>query len=290
MLRNISMDPRFLGNGSDYSAKVTNIVWEHRRTLMVRLTNYMISSKQCLTPQAKDNKELMKTYNALPDEEVIASETLTKILQTRRMKANQSQDFSSEPLSVAGMMSLHMTAWDWLSDTLKNTARDIDPCMRVIAVECSYVRTYRPCMLQDKYIGALCCLLEDTLTCGVKKIQTIDSRGQLTSMQTWLWWDGFMLSHSQESPAAILDRIKDSVIKEQQQQQDRLIMENNDREAIQKLVTYVVNMSCAISASPQAMPSADIINPLQELITTCTHCRPHGPPSLRVLEAHFCVR
>ncbi|KIK34335.1 hypothetical protein CY34DRAFT_17794 [Suillus luteus UH-Slu-Lm8-n1] len=267
MLKNISKDQRFLSNGSEYSAKVTNIIWEHRRTLMVRLTNYMIINQTRLTPRPKDKKDLINAFDALPEEEIIASETLTKILQTRRMKANKSRDFSSEPPSVAGVMSLHTTAWDWLSPTLKNAVRDIDPCMRAITVERLYVRTYRPHMLEDAFIGTLRRLLEETLTLRVKEVTTIDSHGLLSNKQAWLWWDGLVLNPAQEAPAVVLEGIKDDVIKEQRQQQDRLVMENADREAIQKLVAYVSNMACALSASPATMLSADVTIPLEELIT-----------------------
>ncbi|KAG1739081.1 hypothetical protein EDD22DRAFT_959421 [Suillus occidentalis] len=267
MLQNISKDQRFISNGSEYSAKVTNLIWEHRRTFMVRLTNYMIVNQTRLTPRAKDKKALVSAFDALPEEDIIASETLTKLLQNRRMKANKSRDFSSEPGTVAGVMSLHTTAWDWLSPTLKNTARDIDPCMRAITVERFYVRTYRPRMLEDKYIGALRRLLEEMLTLGVKEVTTIDSHGLLSNKRAWLWWDGLVLSPTQEAPAVLLEGIKDDIIKEQRQQQDSLVMETADREAIQKLVTYISNMPCAISSCPTTMLSADVINPLQDLIT-----------------------
>lgn len=255
-------------------SQVTNLIWEHRRTFMVRLTNYMIINQTRLTPRAKDKKALVSSFDALPEEEIIASETLTKLLQNRRMKANKSRDFSSEPASVAGVMSLHTTAWDWLSPTLKNAARDIEPCMRAIAVERLYVRTYRPRMLEDKYIGALRRLLEETLTLGVKEVTTIDSQGLLSNKRAWLWWDGLVLNPTQEAPAALLEGIKDDIIKEQRQQQDRLVMENADREAIQKLVTYVSNMTCAISACPTTMLSADVVTPLQDLVTvsSCPSC------------------
>lgn len=240
---------------------------------MVRLTNYMIINQTRLTPRPKDKKDLINAFDALPEEEIIASETLTKILQTRRMKANKSRDFSSEPPSVAGVMSLHTTAWDWLSPTLKNAVRDIDPCMRAITVERLYVRTYRPRMLEDAFIGTLRRLLEETLTLGVKEVTTIDSHGLLSNKRAWLWWDGLVLNPAQEAPAVVLEGIKDDVIKEQRQQQDRLVMENADREAIQKLVAYVSNMACALSASPATMLSADVTIPLEELITVSS-CPP----------------
>jgi hypothetical protein len=251
---------------------------------MVRLTNYMTINQTRLTPRAKDKKALISSFDALPEEEIIASETLTKLLQNRRMKANKSRDFSSEPASVAGVMSLHTTAWDWLSPTLKNAARDIDPCMRAITVERSYVRTYRPRMLEDKYIGALRRLLEETLTLGVKEVTTIDSHGLLSNKRAWLWWDGLVLSPTQEEPAVLLDGIKDDIIKEQRQQQESLAMETADREAIQKLVTYVSNMSCAISSSPTTMLSADVVGPLQDLVLVSSYppLLTQAPPSRHV--------
>ncbi|KAG1760403.1 hypothetical protein EDD22DRAFT_848527 [Suillus occidentalis] len=267
MLQNISKDQHFISNRSEYSANVTNVIWEHQCTFMVQLTNYMIINQTHLTPHAKDKKVLISAFDALLEEEIIASETLTKLLQNRRMKANKSQDFSSKPVSVAGVLSLHTTAWDWLSPTLENAARDIDPCMRAIIVKHSYVHTYRPHMLEDKYIGALHRLLKEMLTSGVKEVTTIDLQGLLSNKQAWLWWDGLVLSPAQDAPAVLLEGIKDDIITEQHQQQESLVMETADREAIQKLVTYISNMSCAISSSPTMMLSANVVNPLQDLMT-----------------------
>ncbi|KAG2130917.1 hypothetical protein DEU56DRAFT_914675 [Suillus clintonianus] len=267
MLQNITNDSRFLGKGHEYSAKIAGIIWEHRRTLMVRLTNYMINMKQRVVPRAKDKKELMSAYERLPSGETIASEALTKILMERRMKANKNRDLASQPSTIAGTLALHTTSWDWLSPTLKNAARDIDPCMKAIAVERFHISKYRPKMVQDKFIGALRWLLQDTLTRGVTKIQTMDYTGQLVTEQEWKWWDAIVLSPTQEEPDVVLQGIKDTVIREQRQLQERLVLENNDREAIQKLVAYISNMPCALSSSPNNILSADVVTPLKELIT-----------------------
>jgi hypothetical protein len=228
----------------------------------------MITSKQRLAPRPKDKKELLSAYDDLPSNERIASEALTKILTTKRMKGNQSRDLASEPQSVAGMLALHTTSWDWLSPTLKNAARDIEPCMKAIAFERKYLGTYRPKMLQDRFIGALRRIIEDILTPGVKKIQTINADGKLTSMQTWLWWDGLTLSKTQEPPDAVLRGIKEALIRMQREEKERLVLENQDRDAINKLIGYIWNMSIAHSSSePNALLSCDVVGPLHDLIT-----------------------
>ncbi|KAG1770783.1 hypothetical protein EV702DRAFT_1049234 [Suillus placidus] len=255
MLNNITKDPRFIDGGGQYAQKVTNIIWTHRRTLMV-------------SPRPKDKKELVSAYERLPPNETIANEALMKILQTKRMKANKNRDLASEPQSVAGMLALHTTSWDWLSPTLKNTARDIEPCMKAIAVERQYLRKYRQKMMKDRLIGALRRLIEDTLTPGVRKVQTMNSEMKLCSTQAWVWWDGVALNENQEKPSVVLEGIKDAVIVTQRQLQERLVLENNDHEAINKLIAYIVNMPCGKSSSePNAPLSSDVVTPLQDLVT-----------------------
>ncbi|KAG1777576.1 hypothetical protein EV702DRAFT_1045316 [Suillus placidus] len=227
MLNNISRDPRFISSGPHYTQQVTNITWSHQCTLMVWLTNYTINSKQHLTPRAK---ELVSAYKELLASKTIVSEALTKILQMKWMKGNKSRDLASEPQSVMGMMALHTMAWDWLSPTLKNSARDIEPCMKAIAVECKYLNTYHPKMLQDKFIGVLHQLIKVALTPGMKKVQTINAAGQLSSIQC-------------------------------------LILENQDCEAINKLISYILNMPCAHSSTElNALLVGNIVGPLQDLI------------------------
>lgn len=235
---------------------------------MVVLTNHMINLKQRQPPRVKDKKELTAAYDKLPSSETIASEALLKILQERRMKSNKNRNLAGEGQSIAGMMALHTTAWDWLSPTLKNTARDIEPCLKAIAVERQYLGTYRPELLKDKFIGALRRLVEEALTVGVKKVYKVNAGAKLTSEQVWVWWDGVALSETQETIEEVLGGIKDKLIVQQRKTQQRLVFENYDREAISKLVTYVANMQCARSSTDaNAALSSDVITPLHMLIT-----------------------
>jgi hypothetical protein len=65
-----------------------------------------------------------------------SSEALLKILQSRWMKSNKNKNLVGEGQLVVGMMALHTTAWDWLSPMFKNTARDIELCLKAITVKC----------------------------------------------------------------------------------------------------------------------------------------------------------
>jgi hypothetical protein len=158
------------------------------------------------------------------------------------MKANKSWYLASEPQSIIGMLVLHTMSWDWLSPMLKNAARDIDPCMKAIAVKCKYLNTYCPKMLQDRFIGALHCIVEETLTPGIKKVQIINTEEKLTSMQVWVRWYRITLSKTQESPDDVL-------IAQQHEEKEYLILKNQNCEAISKLIGYILNMPIAHSLS-----------------------------------------
>lgn len=86
------------------------------------------------------------------------------------MKSNKNRDLAEEGQLVTSMMALHMMAWDWLSPMLKNTARDIEPCLKTITVKCQYLSKYRPQLLQDKFISTLCHLIDEALTLSIKKV------------------------------------------------------------------------------------------------------------------------
>ncbi|KAG2033862.1 hypothetical protein BDR03DRAFT_1013880 [Suillus americanus] len=268
MMLNICKDPRFATHADTNCQKVMNIIWDHRRTLMLRLTNCMTDDKQVLSARPKDKKALESAFENLPEGEIFASEALTKVLHSKRTKhESSSRDLAMESQSIAGMMALHTTSWDWQSSAIKNAARDIEPCMKAIAVERTYMAGYRPKLLRDKYVGALRRLIEMALAAGVKKVQTIDSGGKLRTKQEWVWWDGLKLGESQMDPKCVLQGIKDSLVVKQRQTQERLRLERMDREAIEKLIVYVTNMACARSSpNPHSLLSADVAHPLEALI------------------------
>lgn len=288
MLNNIASDARFLGNGHQYApsvspevierqdirtrlppaSQITNIVWNHRRTLMVRLSNCMALAKQNIPARAKERKEVLQEFERLPEDDRIANEALLKILMARRTKANKSRDLLSEPPSISGTIALHSTGWDWLSPTHRNTARDLEPCIKAIAVERKYVMMYRPKLFEDKYVATLRRLLEETLQPGVRKVQKFDQANKLTTVHAWLWWDEIPLPSAQEPPSVVLQGIEDSLVMEQSQMRERLELEHADREAIKKLVAYIASMPIALSSSEaSAVLSADIAYPLEALIT-----------------------
>jgi hypothetical protein len=228
----------------------------------------MSNNRKNLSPRVKDRKALAAAFEKLTPNEQIASDALLKILQSKRLKGNQSRDLASEPQGVAGMLALHTTSWDWLSPTLKNTARDIEPCIKAIALERQYVGKYREKLLTDKLVGTLRRILEEMFSPAVKKVATLSKAGKIQTTQEWEWWDGIALSKTQAKPSDVLQRIKDTTIVKQQQMHEQLSLEQNDREAINKMITYVSNMACAqASADANALLSSDVVGPMQDFIT-----------------------
>ncbi|KAG1758542.1 hypothetical protein EDD22DRAFT_956780 [Suillus occidentalis] len=268
MLNNIQNEARFVDGGAQFTSKVTKIIWNHRRTLMVRLNNLMLSNKQRLSPRVKDRKELASAFDLLPLNEKIASEALLKILQSKRVKGNTSRDLASEPQSIAGTLALHVTSWDWLSPTLKNTVRDIEPCVKAIAVERQYVLKYREKLLNDKLVGALRRMMEEMFDPNVKKIATMSKAGELQSTQAWKWWDGITSKATLEKPSDVLESIKSKSFVKQHKMHERLSLEQIDREAINKMIAYISNMACAqASTDANSVLSSDVVGPLQDFIT-----------------------
>ncbi|KAG0697725.1 hypothetical protein DFH29DRAFT_1071474, partial [Suillus ampliporus] len=212
MLSNIGRDPRFNGNHTRNTRALTKIIWKHRDTLMLRLTNYMTNDKNLRHPRAKDRKALDAEFDALPENEIIASDALTKVLLSKRAGKSgmRNRNLAMEPQSIGGMMALHTTGWDWQSPAIKNTARDIEPCMRAIAVERVYMGTYRPKLLRDKLVGALRRLIEVELGSRVRKLQTLDSAGKLHVVQEWEWWDGITLQTTQLDAEVVLQSLRDT--------------------------------------------------------------------------------
>ncbi|KAG1755295.1 uncharacterized protein EDB91DRAFT_1242496 [Suillus paluster] len=268
MLANIARDPRFTSHSNKNSRAVTQIIWKHRNTLMMRLTNYMTNEKMSHAPRPKDKKELDSRFAELSAEEIEASDSLTKVLQSRRSKTSaRSRDLAMEPQSITGMMALHTTGWDWQSSSIKNTGRDIEPCMKAIAVECKYMETYRPKLLKDKLVGAIRRLLEVELGSRVRKMQIMDEAGKLRPVQEWVWWDGLTLRSTQLDAEVVLQSLQDNVVRKQQQTQARLVLEQKDREAINKAITYLTNLPCVrASDDSNSLVSHDVMGPLKEMI------------------------
>ncbi|KAG2029471.1 hypothetical protein BDR03DRAFT_1018334 [Suillus americanus] len=299
MLRNIARDSRFANHHNENSRAVTDIIWTHRDTLMLRLTNLMMNEKKLHAPRPKDKKELQSKYESLPDIEVMASDTLTTVLMSRRTKGGvRSRDLAMEPQSIAGMMALHTTSWDWLNPALKNGPRDLDPCMKAIAVERQYLQGYRPKLLRDKLVGALRRLIEIELASRVRKIRVMDPRTKkMYHVKEWVWWDGLTLPSTQLDPNIILKTLEDNTVNKQQQTQARLALEADDRQAIEKLIAYFTNHQCVrASNDPTALASYDVMGPFQQVIAgieiNCARKRfrtLNGDPNMPFdLQAHDC--
>ncbi|KAG1893691.1 uncharacterized protein F5891DRAFT_979630 [Suillus fuscotomentosus] len=244
MMANIGKDPRFVDHGH-------NNPREHS-----------------LVKRPTEKKALDAEYLKLPEAEILASEALSKFLTSKRSKNGpKSRNLAMESQAIAGMMALHTTSWDWLSPSLKNGTRDIEPVMKAIAVERMYLTKYRPKLLNDKYVGALRRLIEQALAPRLEKVQILGGAGQLKTVQEWVWWDGLKLGESQMDPKDVLKTIEDTTIVEQQKTRDRLLLEERDREALNKLVTYVMGMPCVRStSSATSLLSADVAHPFIDMI------------------------
>jgi hypothetical protein len=245
---------------------------------MLRLNNLMMHEKNLRAPRPKDKKELEAQFDQLPEVEVIASDSLSSVITSKRSKAGvKSRDLAMEAQPIAGMMALHTTSWDWLNPSLKNAARDLEPCIKAIAVERWYLSGYRPKILSDTYVGAFRRLLEQVLGALVKKVYTIDPvTHKLLAVQVWEWWDGLLLHHTQLDPNDVLMAIQNNTLINHQQTQARLEQENEDRDAIEKLVAYFTNLPCVrASDDAKSLPSADVMEGFEQAIKV-SHCFRRG--------------
>jgi hypothetical protein len=146
-------------------AQITNIIWTHRNSFIMRLNNMMVQIDRRQEKRPVDKKGIDNTYANLPDAQLTISEALIELILAKRSKSAhvQSRDLTNEPLSVAGTLALHVTAWDWLNPGLKNKARDIEECVKAITLERLHMMKYRPKMLDDVLVGTLRGLLEGGL-------------------------------------------------------------------------------------------------------------------------------
>ncbi|KAG2029473.1 hypothetical protein BDR03DRAFT_1018337 [Suillus americanus] len=265
MLSNIRKDPRFNSAGNAGDA-IVNIIWLFRDSLMIRLTNKIAQGNVVTKARAADKKALDKAFEELLDTEQVACNALLALVNKKRRTQDASRDLSYEPRSIAGMMVLHTTAWDWLKSGIKNASRDIEPCLRAITIERVYMLQYRPTLLKDKWIGALRRMFEIALMTQVKKKMIMQGK-ELVKVQEWVWWDDLALAASQADPDIVVAGIKDKSLLKQQQVQESLALESTDRDAINKLVAIVSNMACAkASTSPIALMSSDVLSHLHDLV------------------------
>ncbi|KAG2335348.1 hypothetical protein BDR05DRAFT_954142, partial [Suillus weaverae] len=235
MLSNIAKDPRFEEEGSD--TEVMQIIWNYRRTLVVRLNNAVTKSMRRLDARPKDKKAFDAAIEAFQDSEQITSEALQQLVLKKRGKhAVSNRDLSNEPLAIAGMLALHVTAWEWHSQSIKNPKRDIQPCINAMTLEHTFMLQYRPKLFRDKMAGSLRRIIELSLSKRLEPKQKMTSRKELYTVQQWTWWDGLTLSDALADPSIIMNEIHEDLINKQHKQQERLALETQDRNAIQKLV------------------------------------------------------
>jgi hypothetical protein len=210
------------------------------------------------------------------------------VKQKRLKKGAPSRDIANEPHSVAGIMVLHTTAWDWQKTGIKNSTRDIEPCLKAIAIERAYMQRYRPPLLKDPWVGTLRRLIEMSLIIHVKKRRVMQG-ASLVNLQEWVWCDELTLDACHADPKNVLDKIKDKGILKTQQMQERLGLESIDRDAINKLVAIVSNMACAkASLSSNASMSADVLTPLKGLVhVSFSPQSHHAVATVAIADLHY---
>ena len=214
-----------------------------------------------------NKKTFEKRFENLPEQEKILTRSLFELLNMRRLKKNR--DMRCNPSTIPGVMALHVTAWDWLflNVKMKNTSRDIMPLVRAITLERSIVKKYRPSLLKEPSIGALRRSLEDTLRACTKERQTIGASGRLVYIQEWTWWDGVELSGDVLTAKGILEKLNADDVRKQQQQGERLALEDMDRLAITRVVNLVSGLSCAKATTEgDNVLSMDVVTPLKRLV------------------------
>jgi hypothetical protein len=233
----------------------------------MRLNNKMTMLQRRMQPRPKDRTEFDAKFEALPAMEKITSTGLTNVIGERRKPtAPKTRSMAAEPKGLLGIMALHVTSWDWLHPSLKNSARDIAPMGEAITLERLYADSYRHELLSDVSIGALRRMLEICLEGKAKKQQTYVN-ARLVTDKKWKWWDGIVLDDSQADPTKVTKEIQETFAVNVQQTQQRLALETADRDAITKAVSYISNMACARAGeSSHSQMSADVAKPLALLV------------------------
>jgi hypothetical protein len=224
----------------------------------------------------KDKKAFLAAIKQFDDSEQSASKALQQIVLKRRGKyAVSNRDISNESLSIPGTLALHVTAWEWHSLSIKNIARDMQPCINAIILEHALILQYRIKLFRDKLVGCLRRIIELSLSKRLQPKQKMTSRKELYTVQHWIWWDGLTLSDFLADPMKVLKEIHEDIFQKQHTQQERLALENLDRAAIQKLVNSVANMSCAKAfRTPQSNMSSEVFMALTQLVDVSLS--PHG--------------
>jgi hypothetical protein len=254
--------------GISLTLQMTEVIWTYRASLVLTLHNKMVRVIRRGPRRPNDKTAFNEKYDNLPDGDHIACQALVQMVVTKRGKSlmKRDRDMTKEFTSVAGMMALHATGWDWMSPALKNPSRDIEPSVRAITMERVHMKGYRPSLLNERHIGALRMLIEIELKARIKKVQTIGATG-LESTQRWVWWDEIVLPESQQDPLAIVSNIEQKFVARQHQHQQRLTLESSDRDAITKVINTVAGLSCARATSDKhSLMSADVLKPLKALV------------------------
>ncbi|KAG1882287.1 uncharacterized protein F5891DRAFT_1251064 [Suillus fuscotomentosus] len=265
MMLNIVKDQRIVEPDADMA--VAEIIWTYRKSFVMRLNNVMLNIAPQLPPRPKDKGTFDDAVAKMGENEQVLYQALHNIVMKRKQRnVINPKNIAGEARTIAGIMGLHVTAWDWASPSIKNNTRDLLPTLQAIILERTHMQSYRPKLLSEPWVGALRRLIEMALAQYVQPLQTIGRSGLETTAE-WTWWDELTISDKQADPQAIIDTLEDESVQEQHKLEERLTLKQAHTDAIQKLINYVANLPCAkSSSSSDALISADVSIGLEYLL------------------------
>jgi hypothetical protein len=230
-----------------------------------------------------------KLLESLPEGDMVDVRVLLDLMSKKRHQASMSKkrhqasmskkchqasrDTSEEPVIIVGLTAIHVTAWDWNAAKIKNFGRDQAPFVQAIILERKIAGKYRSQILSDPVIASFRKTLETTLIESASKIQTIGDDDTLVTLQKWTWWDELVLPGNTMDAHAMKNSMQGTDLKvEQWRVQQLLVLEEQDRSAINKMVTYVTSMPCAkASAAKTSSLSQDVLEGLITLLKVSLH-------------------
>ncbi|KAG2109801.1 hypothetical protein BD769DRAFT_1392420 [Suillus cothurnatus] len=270
MIRNIENDSRI--ERKTVSMDVCCLIWRFRDTLVLSLHNQAAAAINAMSERPTDKAKLLES---LPEGDMVDVRVLLDLMSKKRHQASMSKkrhqasmskkchqasrDTSEEPVIIVGLTAIHVTAWDWNAAKIKNFGRDQAPFVQAIILERKIAASFRK-------------TLETTLIESASKIQTIGDDDTLVTLQKWTWWDELVLPGNTMDAHAMKNSMQGTDLKvEQWRVQQLLVLEEQDRSAINKMVTYVTSMPCAkASAAKTSSLSQDVLEGLITLLKS-TH-------------------
>ncbi|KAG1835086.1 hypothetical protein EV424DRAFT_1340848 [Suillus variegatus] len=240
MLSNIVNDKQIVEHDTDIA--VADIIRTYRQSFMMQLNNIMHN----ITPQLPARPKDKATFDAAvakmgENKQVLYQALLTIVMKRKQRNIINLKNIAGEAHTIASIMGLHITAWDWAS-------------------------LYHPKLLLEPWVGALRRLIEMALAEYVQPLQTIGRSGLETTAE-WTWWDELTISDQQADPQSIIETIEDKSMQEQHKLEEQLMLKQTHTDVIQKLVNHVTGLACAKSlSSPDTLMSADVSIGLEYLI------------------------